>query len=104
MSPKISSAFHKLKEAKPVDLVKKGYGIVKDELKGNPNRRKRLGYEASSTDSPAANIEKSTLTDVVVVPVKQSPWSKKWETFKNKVICYAHTFLLYFIKSWFSMA
>lgn len=92
MSPKMSSAFHKLKEAKPVDLVKKGYDIVKDELNGNPNRRKRLGYDASSAATPSAKIEKSTRTDVVVVPTKQSAWSKKWDAFKNKVICYAQSF------------
>ncbi|KAG6410954.1 hypothetical protein SASPL_129027 [Salvia splendens] len=85
MSPKMSSAFHKMKEAKPVDLVKKGYDIVKDELKGNPNRRKRLGYDASSTPAPSAKIEKSTRTDIVVVPTKQSAWSKKWDAFKNKM-------------------
>lgn len=85
-------------------MVKKGYDIVKDELKGNPNRRKRLGYEASSTASPTANIEKSTRTDVVVVPVKQSPWSKKWEAFKNKVICYAHPFLVILFTCGFSIA
>ncbi|KAH6755468.1 translocase inner membrane subunit 44-2 [Perilla frutescens var. hirtella] len=83
--PKISSAYHKLKEAKPVDLVKKGYHIVRDELKGNPNGRKRLGYDASSTAPPSPNIERSTRTDIVVVPSKQSPWGKKWEAFKNKM-------------------
>lgn len=93
ISPKISSAFHKLKEAKTVDLVKKGYDIVKEELKGNPNRRKRLGYDASSTAAPSPNIEKSTRTDIVVAPSTESRWSKKWEAFKNKVICYAHSFL-----------
>ncbi|KAL0334516.1 UNVERIFIED_CONTAM: protein high chlorophyll fluorescence phenotype, chloroplastic [Sesamum radiatum] len=83
ISPKVSSAFHKLKEAKPVDLVKKGIDIVKEELKGNPNRRKHLEYDASSATSP--NIERSSQTDIVVLPSKQSPWSKKWEAFKNKI-------------------
>ncbi|GER50206.1 mitochondrial import inner membrane translocase [Striga asiatica] len=84
ISPKVSSAFRTLKEAKPVDLVKKGYEIVKDELKGNPNRRKHLEYDAS-TSAPSQNIERSTRTDVVMLPSKQSPWSKKWEAFKNKM-------------------
>ncbi|KAL0356518.1 UNVERIFIED_CONTAM: Mitochondrial import inner membrane translocase subunit TIM44-2 [Sesamum calycinum] len=83
ISPKVSSALHKLKEAKPVDLVKKGIDIVKEELKGNPNRRKHLEYDASSATSP--NIERSSQTDIVVLPSKQSPWSKKWEAFKNKM-------------------
>ncbi|KAL0383863.1 UNVERIFIED_CONTAM: protein high chlorophyll fluorescence phenotype, chloroplastic [Sesamum radiatum] len=83
ISPKVSLAFHKLKEAKPVDLVKKGIDIVKEELKGNPNRRKHLEYDASSATSP--NIERSSRTDIVVLPSKQSPWSKKWEVFKNKM-------------------
>ncbi|KAI3446331.1 hypothetical protein Pfo_002996 [Paulownia fortunei] len=84
ISPKVSLAFHKLKEAKPIDLVKKGYDIVKDELKGNPNRRKRLEYDASSA-AQSPKIERSTRTDIVVLPSKQSPWSKKWEAFKNKM-------------------
>ncbi|PIN25744.1 Mitochondrial import inner membrane translocase, subunit TIM44 [Handroanthus impetiginosus] len=84
ISPKVSSAVQKLKEAKPIDFVKKGYDIVKDELKGNPNRRKRLEYDASSA-APSPNIERSTRTDIVVLPSKQSPWSKKWEAFKNKM-------------------
>ncbi|CAA3021246.1 mitochondrial import inner membrane translocase subunit TIM44-2-like [Olea europaea subsp. europaea] len=83
-SPKVSLAFLKLKEAKPIDLVKKGYDIVKDELKGNPNRRKRLEYDASSASSSPRG-ERSTRTDVVVLPSTQSAWSKKWEAFKEKM-------------------
>ncbi|KAK4437568.1 protein high chlorophyll fluorescence phenotype, chloroplastic [Sesamum alatum] len=84
ISPKVSLAFRKLKEAKPVDLVKKGIDIVKEELKGNPNRRKHLEYDASS-GATSPNIERSSRTDIVVLPSKQSPWSKKWEAFKNKM-------------------
>ncbi|KAK4477265.1 hypothetical protein RD792_016479 [Penstemon davidsonii] len=84
VSPKVSLAFNKLKEAKPIDMVKKGYDILKDELKGNPNRRKRLEYDASSA-APTPNIERSTRTEIVVLPSKQSPWSKKWEALKNKM-------------------
>ncbi|CAA2989786.1 mitochondrial import inner membrane translocase subunit TIM44-2-like isoform X3 [Olea europaea var. sylvestris] len=84
VSSKVSLAFLKLKEAKPIDLVKKGYDIVKDELKGNPNRRKRLEYDASSVSS-SPKVERSTRTDVVVLPSQQSAWSKKWEAFKEKM-------------------
>ncbi|KAL8536301.1 hypothetical protein ACS0TY_011791 [Phlomoides rotata] len=80
----VSSGFHKLKEAKPIDMVKKGYDIVKDELKGTPRRRKRLEYDASSA-ATSPNVERSTRTDIVVLPSTQSPWSKKWEAFKNKM-------------------
>lgn len=78
-SPKVSSAFQKLKEAKVADLAKKSYNIVKEELSGKPNRRKRMQYAASSTG------DKSDRTEVVVVPVKQSPWSKKWDSLKEKM-------------------
>ncbi|GFQ01870.1 mitochondrial import inner membrane translocase subunit tim44-2 [Phtheirospermum japonicum] len=84
MSPKVSSAFQKLKDAKPIDLVKKGYGIVKEELKGNPNRRKHLEYDAPAA-APSQKVEKSTRTDVAVLPSNQSAWSKKWEAFKDKM-------------------
>ncbi|PPR93621.1 hypothetical protein GOBAR_AA27059 [Gossypium barbadense] len=80
-SPKVSSAFQKLKEAKVVDLAKKGYDIVKDELSGNPSKRKHLEY----TPPPSSTGERSTRTDIVVLPSKQSPWSKKWEAFKEKM-------------------
>lgn len=86
ISPKVSLAFNKLKDAKPIDFVKKGYDIVKDEMKGNPNRRKHLEYDASSA-APSPTIDRSTRTDIVVLPSKQSPLSKKWEALKNKVIC-----------------
>lgn len=85
ISPKVLIAFQKLKETKPVDLAKKGYGMVKDELSGNSSKRKRIEYEASSKAS-SPKVERSTSTDVVVVPVKQSRWSKKWEALKEKVI------------------
>ncbi|XP_051145576.1 mitochondrial import inner membrane translocase subunit TIM44-2-like [Andrographis paniculata] len=84
ISPKVSLAFQRLKEAKPLDFAKKGYDIVKDELKGNPNRRKRLEYDVSSA-TPPPNIQKSTRTDIVVLPSKQSRWNKKWEAFKTKM-------------------
>ncbi|KMS96872.1 hypothetical protein BVRB_7g180750 [Beta vulgaris subsp. vulgaris] len=79
-SPKFSSAFQKLKEAKVADLAMKSYDIVKEELNGKPNRRKRMQYAASSSTG-----DMSDRTEVVVVPVKQSPWSKRWESLKEKM-------------------
>lgn len=85
LSSKVSPAFQKIKEAKPIDLAKKGYGIILDELKGTPGKRKRLEYSAP-TQETSANFERSTRTDVAVLPSKQSKWNKKWEAFKDKVI------------------
>ncbi|XP_077228897.1 translocase inner membrane subunit 44-2 [Tasmannia lanceolata] len=80
-SPMVSSAFQKLKDAKVVDLAKKGYDIVKDELSNNPSRKRQMKYaEASSS-----NESRSTKTDIVIVPTKLSRWGKKWEAFKEKV-------------------
>ncbi|KAK9135180.1 hypothetical protein Syun_014510 [Stephania yunnanensis] len=66
---KVSVAFQKLKDAKVVDLAKKGYSIVKDELNGNASKEKRVQYASSSSSG-----ERSTKTDIVVVPTKQSRW------------------------------
>ncbi|KAL7198577.1 hypothetical protein ACSBR2_020963 [Camellia fascicularis] len=84
VTPKFSVAFQKLKEAKPIDMAKKGYDVVKDELSGNPSKRKRIEYGASSTTS-SSTVKKSTRTDITVVPSKQSRWSKKWEALKEKM-------------------
>ncbi|KAF5195639.1 Mitochondrial import inner membrane translocase subunit tim44-1 [Thalictrum thalictroides] len=80
-TPKISSAFQKVKDVKIYDYVKKGYDMVKDELNNNPSKKKRMRYEASASSTR----ERSTRTDIVVVPVKQSRFAKKWETFKEKI-------------------
>ncbi|KAK1283287.1 Mitochondrial import inner membrane translocase subunit TIM44-2 [Acorus calamus] len=80
VAPTVSSAFQTLKETKVLDVAKKGYGIVKDELSNNPTRRRRMRHASTNTST-----ERSTRTEMVVVPVKQSPWSKKWETFKQKM-------------------
>ncbi|KAK7255187.1 hypothetical protein RIF29_28591 [Crotalaria pallida] len=58
-SPHVSAAFQKLKDAKLVNVVKRGYDIVKEEL--------------------------STREEVVVVPSKQSWWSKTLDEIKDKV-------------------
>ncbi|XP_019101290.1 PREDICTED: mitochondrial import inner membrane translocase subunit TIM44-2 [Camelina sativa] len=80
-SPKLSEAFHKLKEAKPLDFAKKGLDIVKDELRGNPSKRKHLEY----TPPPPFTGERSTRTEMVVTPTKQSKWQKKWESLREKM-------------------
>ncbi|XP_021894468.1 mitochondrial import inner membrane translocase subunit TIM44-2, partial [Carica papaya] len=79
-SPKVSMAFQKLKEGKVIDLAKKGYDIVKDELSGSPSRRKHLEHNPSQS-----TVERSTRTDVVVVPSKEPKWRKKWESLKQKM-------------------
>lgn len=90
VSSKASMAFQKLKEAKPIDLAKKGYNIVKDELKGNAANRRHLGNATPSAD-PSLKVERSTRTDIVILPSQQSKWSKKWDSFMDKVIdCQAH--------------
>ncbi|CAI9294250.1 unnamed protein product [Lactuca saligna] len=76
----VSSSFQKAKDAKVLDLAKKGYDIVKDELNGSPSKRKRAKAASSQ-----ANVERSTRTDIAVVPVKQSKFNKKWEAFKAKM-------------------
>lgn len=64
-----------------MDLAKKGYEIVKDELSSNPKKKKHLQHEASSSPK----VEKSSRTEVVIVPTKQTPWGKKWDALKTKV-------------------
>lgn len=76
-SPKVAMMFQKLKEAKVIDIAKKAYDVVKDELSGNPTKRKHLEH----TPSPSWTGEKSTRTDLVVTQEKQSIWGKV----KNKV-------------------
>ncbi|XP_019096773.1 PREDICTED: mitochondrial import inner membrane translocase subunit TIM44-1-like isoform X1 [Camelina sativa] len=80
-SPKVSEAFYKLKEAKPFEVVKKVLDIVKDELRGNTSRRKFLEY----TPPPPFTGERSTRTEMVVMPTKQFKWQTKWESFREKM-------------------
>ncbi|MFS7985962.1 putative Tim44-like domain, NTF2-like domain superfamily protein [Helianthus anomalus] len=79
----VSYSYQKAKDAKVLDLAKKGYDIVKDELNGSSSKRKRA--QAASTAASQANVERSDRTDITIVPVKQSPFSKKWEAFKAKM-------------------
>lgn len=76
-SPNVSVAFQKLKDAKLDDITKKGYDIVKEELSSTPTKRKRVPFASSG--------ETSTRTDLVVMPSKQSWWSKKFDEFREKV-------------------
>ncbi|KAL8142614.1 hypothetical protein V2J09_015646 [Rumex salicifolius] len=78
-TPKVSTAFQKLKEAKVVDYAKMGYEIVKDELSSKPKRRKPMHYA-----DPSSTVETSDRTEVVIVPSKQSRWSKLWGDLKDK--------------------
>ncbi|XP_011025982.1 PREDICTED: mitochondrial import inner membrane translocase subunit TIM44-2-like [Populus euphratica] len=80
-SSKVSLAFQKLKGARVSEMMKKGYDVVKDELYGNTNTRKHLEY----TPPPSFSGEISTKTDIAVLPSKQSRWSKKWESIREKM-------------------
>jgi import inner membrane translocase subunit TIM44 len=78
-SPRISSSFQKLKDAKILDITKKGYGILKEELSSNSPKRQRVRFTPSG--------ETSTKTDLVVMPSNQSWLSKKFdEIMVDKVI------------------
>ncbi|XP_050364479.1 mitochondrial import inner membrane translocase subunit TIM44-2-like [Argentina anserina] len=77
----VSSVFHRFREAKFVDMAKKGYEIIRDELNGSPSKKKHLGCDPSSIP----RVERSATSDVAIVPTKQSPLSKKWEAIKMKM-------------------
>ncbi|KMZ69113.1 putative Mitochondrial import inner membrane translocase subunit tim44,putative [Zostera marina] len=79
VSPKVSVAFQKMKEAKLVDSAKKGYSFVIDELNSTSSRKKQSQYASVPKE------ELSTKTDIVIVPSKQSRFSKKWDSFKEKM-------------------
>ncbi|KAL1219019.1 Mitochondrial import inner membrane translocase subunit TIM44-2 [Cardamine amara subsp. amara] len=71
-SPMVSQAFDK-----PLYFAKKGLDIVKEELRGSSSKKKHLEY----TPPPPFTGERSTRTELVVTPKKQS----KWESFKEKM-------------------
>ncbi|GAU26572.1 hypothetical protein TSUD_266860 [Trifolium subterraneum] len=71
-----STSFQKLEDAKIVDITKKGYRILKEELRNNPPKRKRIRF------TPSGEI--STKTDLVVTPSNQSWWSKKFDEIRDK--------------------
>ncbi|KAI9122028.1 hypothetical protein K1719_006717 [Acacia pycnantha] len=76
-SPNVSMAFQKLKEAKIVDIAKKGYDIVKEEISSNPAKRRHIPFKSSG--------ETSTRTELIVKPSQQSWWAKKFDQFKEKL-------------------
>ncbi|GJN13874.1 hypothetical protein PR202_gb00625 [Eleusine coracana subsp. coracana] len=76
----VSGAFAKLKDTRVSTLAKQGYEIVKDELSSTSGRKKKNPRQTS-----AAPVEKSTRSDLVIVPTKKSVLGEKWEAFKNKV-------------------
>jgi hypothetical protein len=62
-----------------VDITKKGYAILKEELSSNAPKRQRVRF------TPTGEI--STKTDLVVMPSNQSWLSKKFdEIMVDKVI------------------
>ncbi|KAG2298439.1 hypothetical protein Bca52824_034911 [Brassica carinata] len=65
----------------PVDLARKGVDVVKDELRGGSSKKKHLEY----TPPPPFTCVRSTRTDLVVTPTKQSKWQKKWESLREKM-------------------
>ncbi|KAL0794157.1 hypothetical protein Bca101_065534 [Brassica carinata] len=75
--------FEKFKSsiASPLDVARKGLDIVKDELRGGSSRKKHLEY----TPPPPFTGVRSTRTDLVVTPTKQSKWQTKWESLREKM-------------------
>uniref|UniRef100_A0A0D9VLF6 Tim44-like domain-containing protein n=1 Tax=Leersia perrieri TaxID=77586 RepID=A0A0D9VLF6_9ORYZ len=80
-SPMVSDAFAKLRDTRVSTFAKQGYEIFKDELSSSGSRKKKIHARHAS----AATVEKSTRTDLVIVPTKRSVLGEKWEALKNKV-------------------
>lgn len=80
-SPAVSSAFQKLKDTKVTNLAKKSFEMVRDELSSDSKTRTKKMQQAA-----AASGERSTRTEVVVVPIKRSVLGEKWESLKQKVV------------------
>lgn len=80
-SPAVSSAFQKLKDTKVTNLAKKSFEMVRDELSSDSKTRTKKMKQAA-----AASGERSTRTEVVVVPIKRSVLGEKWESLKQKVV------------------
>nr|CAB3492796.1 unnamed protein product [Digitaria exilis] len=79
-SPVVSGAFAKLKDTRVSTLAKQGYEIFKDELSSTSSRKKK--HQARHAYD---KVEKSTRTDLVIMPTKKSVLGEKWEAFKNKI-------------------
>lgn len=82
-SPAVSSAFQKLKDTKVTNLAKKSFEMVRDELSADSKTRTKKMQQAAAA---AASGERSTRTEVVVVPIKRSVLGGKWESLKQKVV------------------
>jgi import inner membrane translocase subunit TIM44 len=80
-SPVLSGAFAKLRDTRVSTYAKQGYEIFKDELSSSSSRKKRNHARHAS----AGTVEKSTRTELVIVPTKKSVLGEKWEAFKNKM-------------------
>lgn len=86
-SPAVSSAFQKLKDTKVTNLAKKSFEMVRDELSADSKTRtKKMQQAAAAAAAAAASGERSTRTEVVVVPIKRSVLGEKWESLKQKVV------------------
>ncbi|KQK15108.1 mitochondrial import inner membrane translocase subunit TIM44-2 [Brachypodium distachyon] len=79
-SPVLSGAFAKLRDTRVSTLANQGYEIVKEELSSSSSRKKKKHARHAS-----AAVEKSTRTDIVIVPTKKSVLGEKWEAIKNKM-------------------
>ncbi|KAF0928472.1 hypothetical protein E2562_004116 [Oryza meyeriana var. granulata] len=80
-SPVVSGAFAKLRDTRVSTYAKQGYEIFKDELSSSSSRKNRN----HSRHASAATVEKSTRTELVIVPTKKSVLGDKWEAFKDKM-------------------
>nr|VDD29117.1 unnamed protein product [Brassica oleracea] len=78
-----NTLFEKFKSSmsSPLDLARKGLDIVKDELRGGSSRKKHLEY----TPPPPFTGVRSTRTDLVVTPTKQSKLQQKWDSLREKM-------------------
>lgn len=70
----------KVRGAKVVDLAKKGYGLLVEELTMTPSKRRvQASYTATTTAARSAS------TALVPVVKKRSGWEKRWDDLKDKV-------------------
>ncbi|KAJ0265508.1 Mitochondrial import inner membrane translocase subunit TIM44-1 [Hirschfeldia incana] len=65
----------------PLEIARKGIDIVKDELRGGKSIKKHLEY----TPPPPFTGVRSTRTDLVVTPTKQSKLQTKWESLREQM-------------------
>eukprot|EP00252_Welwitschia_mirabilis_P024708 TRINITY_DN7410_c0_g1_i4.p1 TRINITY_DN7410_c0_g1~~TRINITY_DN7410_c0_g1_i4.p1 ORF type:complete len:319 (+),score=73.22 TRINITY_DN7410_c0_g1_i4:173-1129(+) len=75
-----SSTLNSLKGSKVLEITKKGYDLVKEELTTTSSRRQRIKTQAAASSYK----ERSSRTDIVHVAENESRFSKKWEELKEK--------------------